>query len=69
MVAHSAAAGFDLTTELITDTAGHLLTGGSGNSGWGYNQHNLVRHGPHVYALSWRDDLTLAVFRRVGEGE
>ena len=54
--------------EMITDTAGHLQTGGSGASCWGYNQSNIVRAGEDVYALSWRDDMTLVVFRRVGDG-
>ncbi|MCE2441151.1 MAG: hypothetical protein J4F39_17215 [Candidatus Latescibacteria bacterium] len=54
--------------EMITDTAGRLQTGGSGASCWGYNQSNIVRSGEDVYALSWRDDMTLVVFRRVGDG-
>ncbi len=54
--------------EMITDTAGYLQTGGSGASCWGYNQSNIVRAGEDVYALSWRDDMTLVVFRRTGAG-
>ena len=54
--------------EQITDTAGCRLTGGSGASGWGYNQSNLVRCFDDLYALSWRDDLTLCVFRRLSRG-
>jgi hypothetical protein len=54
--------------ELITDTAGHQQTGGSGASCWGFNQSNIVRHGEQVYAMSWRDDLTLIVFQRLGPG-
>ena len=54
--------------EMITDTAGHLQTGGSGASCWGYNQSNIVRAGEDVYALSWRDDMTLVVFRRAVDG-
>ena len=54
--------------ERITDTAGRQQTGGSGASCWGYNQSNIVRCGEEVYALSWRDDLTLVVFRRVEAG-
>ena len=56
------------TVELITDTAGHILRGGSGASCWGYNQSNIVRHDDTVYALSWRDDLTLVVYCRSGDG-
>lgn len=56
------------TIELITDTAGSRQTGGSGASCWGFNQSNLVRAGEEVYALSWRDDLSLVVFRRLGPG-
>ena len=55
--------------EMITDTAGYQQTGGSGASCWGYNQSNIVRQGEEVYALSWRDDLTLVVFRRTGAGQ
>ncbi|MBM3278877.1 MAG: hypothetical protein FJY95_12470 [Candidatus Handelsmanbacteria bacterium] len=55
--------------ELITDTAGCDQSGGSGASCWGYNQSNIVRCGEEVYALSWRDDLSLVVFRRVGPGQ
>lgn len=55
-------------TELITDTAGHLKTGGTGRSCWGFNQSNLVRHGDQLYAMCWRDDLALVVFRRTGPG-
>ncbi len=54
--------------EMITDAAGYLQTGGSGASCWGYNQSNVVRAGEDVYALSWRDDMTLVVFRRAGHG-
>ncbi len=54
--------------ELITDTAGCKQTGGSGGSCWGFNQSNIVRCGEEVYALSWRDDLSLVVFRRIGPG-
>jgi hypothetical protein len=54
--------------EAITDTAGCVQTGGSGASCWGYNQSNIVRCGEEVYALSWRDDLSLVVFRRAGPG-
>ena len=67
-VTHEAPCRFDWHVERITDTAGCRLTGGSGASCWGYNQSNLVRCGEQVYALSWRDDLTLTVFRRVGDG-
>ena len=63
-----APARFDWRVEAVTDTAGHLLSGGSGASGWGYNQSNLVRCGDDLYALSWRDDLTLCVFRRLAAG-
>jgi hypothetical protein len=56
------------TIELITDTAGSGQTGGSGASCWGFNQSNVVRAGEEVYALSWRDDLSLVVFRRIGPG-
>jgi hypothetical protein len=56
----------DLRIERVTDTAGCRLTGGSGASCWGYNQSNLVRHGEDLYALSWRDDLTVAVYHRTG---
>ncbi|MSS71372.1 MAG: hypothetical protein EXS64_07765 [Candidatus Latescibacteria bacterium] len=55
--------------EMITDTAGCKQSGGSGASGWGYNQSNIIRCGEEVYAMSWRDDLTLTVFRRVGPGQ
>jgi len=55
--------------ERIADNAGYRQTGGSGASCWGYNQSNIVRCGEEEYALSWRDDLTLVVFRRVGPGE
>ncbi len=54
------------TIERITDTAGHTLRGGSGASCWGYNQSNIVRHGDTLYALSWRDDLSLVLFCRTG---
>ncbi len=57
---------FDI--EQITNTAGCRLTGGSGASCWGYNQSNIVRAGQDVYALSWRDDLSLVVYRRVDPG-
>lgn len=63
-----APARFAWRIERVADTAGCRLTGGSGASGWGYNQSNLVRAGDDVYALSWRDDLTLTVFRRTGAG-
>ena len=55
-------------TELITDSAGNKQAGGSGRSCWGFNQSNIVRHGEHVYAMCWRDDLHLIVFRRIGPG-
>jgi hypothetical protein len=67
-VSHCAPASFDWRQERITDTAGCRLTGGSGASCWGYNQNNIVRCGDELYALSWRDDLTLAVFRRARPG-
>ena len=54
--------------ERITDTAGHILRGGSGASCWGYNQSNIVRHNDALYVLSWRDDLSLIVYCRVGSG-
>jgi hypothetical protein len=53
----------------ITETAGCIQTGGTGASCWGFNQSNLVRHGDQVYALSWRDDLSLTVYRRAAAGE
>lgn len=56
------------TIERITDTAGCVQTGGSGASCWGFNQSNIVRAGAEVYALSWRDDLSLVVFRRAAPG-
>lgn len=59
---------FNWYVERITDSAGHQLSGGSGASGWGYNQSNIIRFKEDVYALSWRDDLTLCVFRRIGDG-
>jgi hypothetical protein len=59
---------FDWRVETVTDTAGHRLSGGAGASGWGYNQSNLVRCDDDVYALSWRDDLTLCVYRRLPSG-
>jgi len=52
--------------ERITDTAGHILRGGSGASCWGYNQSNNVRHGDILYALSWRDDLSIVLYCRIG---
>lgn len=68
MVAHSAPATFQWEVERITNTAGCRLTGGSGASCWGYNQSNIVRFEDEVYALSWRDDLTLVIFRRLSDG-
>jgi len=59
---------FGFECELISETAGCRQTGGSGASCWGYNQSNIVRCGEQVYALSWRDDLTLVLFRRLGPG-
>jgi len=56
-------------TELITDTAGYKKTGGQGRTSWGYNHSNIVRHGKEVYALTWRDDLSLVIYRRVKPGE
>jgi len=56
-------------TELITDTAGYTQRGGTGRSSWGFNQSNIVRHGDDVYAMCWRDDLHLVVFRRVKQGQ
>ena len=53
---------------LITDRAGHKKTGGVGRSCWGFNQTNIVRTDRGVYALWWRDDLSLLVSRRTGEG-
>jgi len=58
-----------LDVELITDTAGCKLTGGSGASCWGYNQSNVVRAADQVYALSWRDDMSLVVYRRAAPGQ
>ena len=59
----------EFAVERITATAGHTLRGGSGASCWGYNQSNIVRCGAALYALSWRDDLSLRVYRRLGPGE
>jgi hypothetical protein len=59
---------FQWHVERITDTAGCRLTGGSGASCWGYNQSNIVRCEDDIYALSWRDDLTVTVFRRLSDG-
>ena len=59
----------EFAVERITATAGHTLRGGSGASCWGYNQSNIVRCGAELYALSWRDDLSLRVYRRLGPGE
>ena len=55
--------------EQIGTGAGYQLRGGSGASCWGYNQSNIVRWGEQVYALSWRDDLRLVVYRRRGPGQ
>lgn len=66
-IAYGSPAPFAWRVERITDTAGCRLTGGSGASGWGYNQSNLVRCDDELYALSWRDDLTLCVYRRAGD--
>lgn len=68
MVVYGSPARFDWRVECITNTAGCRLTGGSGASCWGYNQSNIVRFEKDLYALSWRDDLTLAVFRRLDNG-
>ncbi|NKB66129.1 MAG: hypothetical protein GKR89_03625 [Candidatus Latescibacteria bacterium] len=57
------------TVEPITATAGHKLSGGSGASCWGYNQSNIIRHQDQLYALSWRDDLSLVVYRRLGPSD
>ena len=57
---------FDI--ERITASAGHILRGGSGASCWGYNQSNIVRHDDTLYALSWRDDLSLVLYCCVGAG-
>ncbi|MEE2658256.1 MAG: hypothetical protein VX733_07110 [Candidatus Latescibacterota bacterium] len=59
---------FRWQVERITDNAGCKLSGGSGASGWGYNHSNIVRCRDDLFALSWRDDLTLALYRRVREG-
>ena len=59
----------ELAIEPIADTAGSKLRGGSGASCWGYNQSNIVRCGEQLYALSWHDDLTLVVYRRIGPGQ
>lgn len=67
-VEHGPPARCQWAVELITDTAGCIQTGGTGASCWGFNQSNLVRHEDQVYALSWRDDLSLVVFRRVAPG-
>ncbi len=56
-------------TELITDTAGYTQRGGTGRSSWGFNQSNIVRHGDQVYAMCWRDDRHLVVFRRIMPGQ
>ncbi len=69
LVEYDAPARFDWHVEQITNTAGCRLTGGSGASCWGYNQSNLVRFEQDLYALSWRDDLTLAIFRRLDSGK
>jgi hypothetical protein len=55
-------------TELITDTGGYRKTGGQGRSCWGYNHANIVRHRNQLYALCWRDDLSLVVYRRAAPG-
>ena len=68
-VAFSAPVKPNFTVEQITDTAGHTLSGGSGASCWGYNQSNIVRHQDQLYALSWRDDLSLVVYRRQRPGQ
>lgn len=56
-VAYGPPAQVKFETELITDTAGYQKTGGQGRCSWGFNHTNIVRHGEHVYALCWRDDL------------
>lgn len=56
------------TPERITDTGGWQHSGGTGRSCWGYHQSNIVRSGAEVYALCWRDDTHLTVFRRIGVG-
>lgn len=68
-VAYGPPARVKFETELITDTAGYQKTGGQGRSSWGFNHTNIVRHGEHVYALCWRDDLSLVIFHRVKPGE
>ena len=67
-VEHHSPAYPSFDVDLITETAGCIQTGGTGASCWGFNQSNMVRHGDAVYALSWRDDLSLVVFRRMGPG-
>ena len=69
IVEYGPAAAVEFAVERITATAGHMLRGGSGASCWGYNQSNIVRYGAELYALSWRDDLSLRVYRRLGPGE
>ncbi len=67
-VSYGPAARVRFEAELITDSAGRREAGGLGRSCWGFNQSNIVRHGDDVYAMCWRDDLHLVVFRRVGAG-
>ena len=68
-VDYGPAAAVEFAFERITAEAGCTLRGGSGASCWGYNQSNIVRFGTELYALSWRDDLSLRVYRRLGPGE
>ena len=67
-VSYDAPARIRFEVDLVTETAGCIQTGGTGASCWGFNQSNLVRRGDQVYALSWRDDLSLVVFQRLGAG-